>query len=82
MMGESSTRNMYSVIEINKLRKVTSCWLCKRNISDDARTYECQKCVILLYASEKTGGQRMTTYGTLKWVSKLQFFVMIPNVIG
>jgi hypothetical protein len=42
MMGGVSTRNMYSIIEINKLRKVTSCWLYLRNISEDARTYECQ----------------------------------------
>jgi hypothetical protein len=27
MMGGGSTRNMESVIEINKLRKVTCCWL-------------------------------------------------------
>jgi hypothetical protein len=27
MMGGGSTRNMYSVIEINKLRRVTSFWL-------------------------------------------------------
>jgi hypothetical protein len=43
MMGEGSTRNMQSVIEINKLRKVTSCWLYLRNISEIALNYECQK---------------------------------------
>jgi hypothetical protein len=32
VMGGGSTRNMYSVTEINKLRKVTSCWLYLRNI--------------------------------------------------
>jgi hypothetical protein len=42
MMGGASTRNMYSIIEINKLRKVTSCWWYTRYISEDARTYECQ----------------------------------------
>jgi hypothetical protein len=42
MMGGGSTRDMYSIIEINKLRKVTSCWLYIRNISEDAQTYECQ----------------------------------------
>jgi hypothetical protein len=32
MMRGGSTRNMYSVIEINKLRKVTSFWLYLMNI--------------------------------------------------
>jgi hypothetical protein len=34
MMGGGSTRNRYSIIEINKLRKVTSCGLYLRNISN------------------------------------------------
>jgi hypothetical protein len=46
MMGGGSTQNMQSVIEINKLRKVTSCWLYLRNISEDALIYECQKITV------------------------------------
>jgi hypothetical protein len=42
MMGGGSTRNMYSVIEMTKLRRMTSCWLYIMNISADARAYECQ----------------------------------------
>jgi hypothetical protein len=47
-MGGGSARNMYSITGINKLRKVTSCWLYLRNITEDARTYECQICCVCL----------------------------------
>jgi hypothetical protein len=46
MMGGGCTRNMYSFIEINKLRKVTSFWLYLRNIhntvlSENWDSWEC-----------------------------------------
>jgi hypothetical protein len=53
------TWNMHSVIEINKMRKMTSCWLYLRNISEDACTYECQSCYVCQYSMRSKGKLRL-----------------------
>jgi hypothetical protein len=56
MMSWGYNLNIYSVIEINNLRKVTSCWMCIRHnlcCSSAYRFLDCSRCSSVGHASTK-----------------------------